>query len=353
MSFPPTYAPEEYTHESPVTGGQRYTSPKAGGALYQPEPYYDSPGGSWYPSSSSGAYAPHSGTGGGGYHNVGHGTHLGGGAGGPQHNHDQYAMSPVGVPHMDGGHLTQNQTQALPPMSTFRGNNAQIPPIGTQGQNSPAIYNAIAAGHHNQHAQHSPIVQNDTLVGKALQTMYPTDQSISSYGSNPNTPVNSPPPLTSQQQAQQQQQQQQQVQQQQSQQTTQQSIHAAGNVPGSASGTTVPVGAGGVPASVASAATAAAVAAAGGAWQQINPVINSNGGGPTVLNSLSNGSYAPELVHRGLPHMANSPEIQPLDEAIVSLLREHENVTSLQGSRMEERLDDAINILRNHCEPQV
>ncbi|XP_049288713.1 protein daughterless isoform X2 [Anopheles funestus] len=339
------YAPEEYTHESPVSGGQRYTSPKTGGALYQPEPYYDSPGGSWYPSSSSGAYAPHSGT---GYHNVGHGAHLGGGAGGPQHNHDQYAMSPVGVPHMDGGHLTQNQTQTLPPMSTFRGNNAQIPAIGTQGQNSPAIYNAIAAGHHNQHAQHSPIVQNDTMVGKALQTMYPTDQSISSYGSNPNTPVNSPPPLTSQQQAQQQVQQQQQ--QQQSQQTTQQSIHAAGTVPGSASGAT---GGGPASVSVASAATAAAVAAAGGTWQQINPVISSNGGGPTVLNNLSNGSYAPELVHRGLPHMANSPEIQPLDEAIVSLLREHENVTSLQGSRMEERLDDAINILRNHCEPPV
>lgn len=49
--------------------------------------------------------------------------------------------------------------------------------------------------------------------------------------------------------------------------------------------------------------------------------------------------------------MANSPEIQPLDDAIVSLLREHsENGT---GTRMEERLDDAINILRNHCEPQV
>ncbi|XP_050077308.1 protein daughterless isoform X9 [Anopheles maculipalpis] len=321
------YAQEEYTHESPVSGGQRYTSPKTGGALYQPEPYYDSPGGSWYASSSSGAYAPHSGT--GGYHNVGHGAHLGGGAGGgPQHNHDQYAMSPVGVPHMDGGHLSQNQTQTLPPMSTFRGNNAQIPAIGTQGQNSPAIYNAIAAGHHNQHAQHSPIVQNDTLVGKALQTMYPTDQSISSYGSNPNTPVNSPPPLTSQQQ---QQQAQQQVQQQ-SQQTTQQSIHAAGTVPGSGASGATGGGGGGGPASVsvASAATAAAVAAAGGTWQQINPVINSNGGGPAVLNSLSNGSYAPELVHRGLPHMQ-----------------------ALQGSRMEERLDDAINILRNHCEPQV
>ncbi|XP_055633579.1 protein daughterless isoform X5 [Toxorhynchites rutilus septentrionalis] len=204
------YAPEEYTHESPVSGGQRYTSPKTGGALYQQDAYYDAPGGSWYPSSSSGAYAPH--TTGAGYHNVGHGAHLGG----PQHSHDQYAMSPVGVSHMDG-HLNQNQTQALPPMSTFRGNTAQIPSIGPQGQNSPAIYNAIA-GHHNQHAQHSPIVQNDTLVGNALKT-------------------------------------------------------------------------------------------------------------------------------------ANSPEIQPLDDAIVSLLREHsENGT---GTRMEERLDDAINILRNHCEPQV
>ncbi|XP_058126207.1 protein daughterless isoform X1 [Anopheles ziemanni] len=345
------YAPEEYTHESPVSGGQRYTSPKAGGALYQPEPYYDSPGGSWYPASSSGAYAPHSGT---GYHNVGHGAgHLGGGGGGgPQHNHDQYAMSPVGVPHMDGSHLTQNQTQALPPMSTFRGNSAQIPAIGTQGQNSPAIYNAIAAaGHHNQHAQHSPIVQNDTMVGKALQTMYPTDQSISSYGSNPNTPVNSPPPLTSQQQQQVQQQQQQQQSQ-----TSQQSIHSGSAVgaPGGGSGANVAPGGPTSVSGVASVASAAAVvAAAGGSWPQINPVIGSNGG-PAGLNSLPNGSYAPELVHRGLPHMANSPEIQQIEETLmVSLLREHDNISSLQGSRMEERLGDALDVLRNHCEPQV
>lgn len=198
------YTPEEYTHESPVSagggsggggGGQRYTSPKTGGALYQPEAYYDAPGGSWYPASASGGYAPHSAAGSAYGHTVGHGAHLGG----PQHGgHDQYAMSPVGVSHMDA-HLNQNQTQALPPMSTFRGNATQIPSIGPQGQNSPAIYNAIA-GHHNQHAQHSPIVQNDTLVGNALKTMYPTDQSISSYGSNPTTPVNSPPPLTSQRQ---------------------------------------------------------------------------------------------------------------------------------------------------------
>lgn len=82
-------------------GGQRYTSPKTGGALYQPEAYYDAPGGSWYPASASGAYAPHPAAAGSAYgHNV---AHLGGG---PQHGHDQYAMSPVGVSHMDA-HLNQ------------------------------------------------------------------------------------------------------------------------------------------------------------------------------------------------------------------------------------------------------
>ncbi|XP_021702880.1 protein daughterless isoform X3 [Aedes aegypti] len=323
------YTPEEYTHESPVSGGQRYTSPKAGGGLYQPDAYYDAPGGSWYPSSSSGAYAPHSA--GSAYHNVGHGAHLGG----PQHSHEQYAMSPVGVPHMDG-HLSQNQTQALPPMSTFRGNTAQIPPIGPQGQNSPAIYNAIA-GHHNQHAQHSPIVQNDTLVGNALKTMYPTDQSISSYGSNPTTPVNSPPPLTSQQQAAAAAAAAAALAQQQS--SAAASIHGSGATAGSSSGGAGSSATTSSAAAAAAAAAAVAAAASGGPWQQINPVIN-NGAGPAgaagsaaaavvaaaALNGLPNGSYAPELVHRGLQHM---------------------------GTRMEERLDDAINILRNHCEPQV
>ena len=58
-------------------------------------------------------------------------------------------------------------------MSTFRGGNAaQIPAIGPQGQNSPAIYNAIGGHPHNQpHTQHSPIVQNEALVGKALPTV--------------------------------------------------------------------------------------------------------------------------------------------------------------------------------------
>ena len=78
--------------------------------------------------------------------------------------------------------------------------------------------------------------------------MYPADQSISSYGSNPTTPVNSPPPLTSHQSA--------------------QNMHPA-NTPGSST-----------------------------TWQQLTPVMNN---GPNPLN----GQYAPELVHRGL-HMVNN-----------------------------------------------
>lgn len=142
--------------------------------------------------------------------------------------------------------------------------------------------------------------------------MYPTDPSISSYGSNPTTPVNSPPPLTSQQQqaaaaaaaaA---------VAQQHS--SVAPSIHGSSATAGSSSGG---VGSSATASSAAAAAAAAAaVAAAGSPWQQINPVIN-NGAGPAgaagsaaaavaaaaALNGLPNGSYAPELVHRGLQHM--------------------------------------------------
>ncbi|KAL0267936.1 UNVERIFIED_CONTAM: hypothetical protein PYX00_010064 [Menopon gallinae] len=56
----------------------------------------------------------------------------------------------------------------LPPMSSFRGH-------------SP-----------HPNASHSQ-TPGDTL-GKALASIYPTDQSVSSYSSNPSTPVSSPPP---------------------------------------------------------------------------------------------------------------------------------------------------------------
>lgn len=79
--------------------------------------------------------------------------------------------------------------------------------------------------------------------------MYPTDQSISSYSSNPSTPVNSPPPLTSQ---------------------TPHSLNQTSSSSGPAS------------------------------WQQLTPVIN--GGPNSGLGGMQNNTYTPELVTRGL-HM--------------------------------------------------
>lgn len=87
------YGSEEYPHDSPV-GSTRYASPKAGGALYQSEPFFDTAGGSWYSSPTS-AYAPQSQS--ATYHPIGHSPHLG-----PSHGHDHYSLSP-GVTH--DGHL--------------------------------------------------------------------------------------------------------------------------------------------------------------------------------------------------------------------------------------------------------
>lgn len=55
-------------------------------------------------------------------------------------------------------------------MSSFRGNNVPPPVVtGSQGSNSPAIYSSplgptAHTGHTLTHPQHSPAVQNDTLV---------------------------------------------------------------------------------------------------------------------------------------------------------------------------------------------
>lgn len=86
------YGSDEFPHDSPV-GSTRYASPKAGGALYQPDPYFDSTGGTWY-ASPTGAYPQPSA---GSYHHMNHSPHLG-----PQHGHDHYSLSP-GVTH--DGHL--------------------------------------------------------------------------------------------------------------------------------------------------------------------------------------------------------------------------------------------------------
>lgn len=69
--------------------------------------------------------------------------------------------------------IFKNPTHSLPPMSSFRGvPSSNEVSLNNQGPNSPGIYNSPVVNHlHNQHSQASPIVQNDTLVGKALQTV--------------------------------------------------------------------------------------------------------------------------------------------------------------------------------------
>lgn len=105
--------------------------------------------------------------------------------------------------------------------------------------------------------------------------MYPTDQSISSYSSNPSTPVNSPPPLTSQHQ-----------QMGGGQQQHPHPMHGAPSttMAGNANNTTTST------------------------WQQLTPVVNGGSGsggsgnsGSASINAIPTpGGYTPELVSRGL-----------------------------------------------------
>jgi len=127
---------------------------------------------------------------------------------GPPHGHDHYSLSP-GVTH--DGHIQQT----LPPMSTFRGTG-----VSTQAgaPHSPVMYNQQLGPHHphphtHTHTQHSPAIQNDTIVGKAMQTMFTSTEMFTPTGTDQimapsptrtpvtaSTPVNSPPPITSQSQ---------------------------------------------------------------------------------------------------------------------------------------------------------
>ncbi|XP_031633547.1 protein daughterless isoform X8 [Contarinia nasturtii] len=275
------YGSDEFPHDSPV-GSTRYASPKAGGALYQPEQYFDSTSGTWYSSPSS-AYAPQSSA--STYHHIS--PHLG-----PPHGHDHYSLSP-GVTH--DGHIQQT----LPPMSTFRGTGVSAQ---AGAPHSPVMYNQQLAAHH-PHSQHSPAIQNDTIVGKAMQTMFTSTEMFTPTGTDqimapsptrtpvtahPSTPVNSPPPITSQSQ------------------------------PPTA------------PPTQQQSSTST--------WQQLTSPHR-------LENGLQNGSYPSELVPREL-HMANLPDSQPVDDAIVFL-----SSTTQQTKLEENELDDAISVFRNHCEP--
>lgn len=145
------YGADEFV-EGPVNVNDpnRYTSPKTSG-IYAPDNFYDAASGSsWYsPAGSAGNYAQSSTA--GNYHNVNHTPHM------SQHEH--YGMSP----HMEPPpHNMSTTPQPLPPMSSFRGGSSNG---STPSAANPAIYNPTIS-HQQQHN-----MQNDTLVGKALQTV--------------------------------------------------------------------------------------------------------------------------------------------------------------------------------------
>ncbi|XP_057322841.1 protein daughterless isoform X8 [Microplitis mediator] len=245
------YGSDEFGQDSP-----RYTSPKA--ATLYAEPYYidgnsagTGPGDPW---NGSGVQPPYSGYAPPHLNQPAYPMHL-------AHDHLSYsAISPNGEPAAPILGSTVTSAASLPPMSTFRGS-AAVAASGGTGAPSPASlqYNHSpgAPAPAPPTANNPPQNQTPTAdsLGKTLASVvstriYPTDQSVSSYSSNPSTPVSSPPPLT-------------------------------GPAPGWAPGAT--------------------------------PVS---------------------------PHFTADP-----NRGTIHML--------VQGSRMEERLDDAINVLRNHAESQL
>lgn len=148
------YGSDEFV-EGPVHPDGRYASPKSG-AIYAPDGFYDAPSGSWYPASGVGSYGPQSSS--GNYHNVNHPSHMAQQAS----SHEHYGMSP----HMEAPHMSTTP-QPLPPMSSFRGSSTNGPPTSVgPAPTNPALYNPSLAHHAPSHN-----LQNDTLVGKALQTV--------------------------------------------------------------------------------------------------------------------------------------------------------------------------------------
>ncbi|XP_070178154.1 transcription factor 12-like [Littorina saxatilis] len=87
----------------------------------------------------------------------------------------------MGYPHPVSPSQEAMLASGLPPMSTFR----------------PPTSSAFSASSPTANTSQPPAQQTGDALGKALASIYPTEQTSSSYGgSNPATPVSSPPPMT-------------------------------------------------------------------------------------------------------------------------------------------------------------
>ncbi|KAK2589087.1 hypothetical protein KPH14_001918 [Odynerus spinipes] len=198
------YGSDEFGQDSP-----RYTSPKAA-ALYA-DPYYidgnaagTGPGDPWT-GGGGGVQPPYSGYAPPHLAQPAYPMHL------PHDPMAYSAMSPNGEPAAPILGSAVTSAASLPPMSTFRGSAAVAVAAANSGTGAPSPA-SLQYSHSPGAPTTAPTVPNaapannqqpatgDTL-GKTLASVvstriYPTDQSVSSYSSNPSTPVSSPPPLT-------------------------------------------------------------------------------------------------------------------------------------------------------------
>ncbi|XP_018306826.1 protein daughterless isoform X13 [Mycetomoellerius zeteki] len=196
----PQYGSDEFGQDSP-----RYTSPK--GALYADSYYIDGnttgtgPGDPWT-GSGGGVQPPYSGYAPSHLAQPAYPMHL------PHDPMAYSAMSPNGESAAPILGSAVTSAASLPPMSTFRGNAAVAANSGTgapspaslQYSHSPGAPTTAPSAPNTAPTTNQQSTTDDTL-GKTLASVvstriYPTDQSVSSYSSNPSTPVSSPPPLT-------------------------------------------------------------------------------------------------------------------------------------------------------------
>lgn len=143
------YGSDEFVEE-PVNDG-RFTNQRPS-AHYPTDNFYDA---QWYASNGGAPYAPQ--TSSGSYQNVNHPSQM------PQQtSHEHFGLSS----HTDNPHITP---QPLPPMSSFRGGSTNGP-AATSGNGPVQVNPVLGYSTITQHVQPHNI-QNDTLVGKALQSV--------------------------------------------------------------------------------------------------------------------------------------------------------------------------------------
>lgn len=177
------YGSDDFNQDSP-----RYTSPKPGG-LYA-ESYFMDSGGSdvWATTGGGGSGAA--------------AAAVAGAMSYPYPSPSMMGPSPhlpqshYMAPHLPDHMSYEPMASALPPMSSFRGPGASSTTGGSSVATSSPLYTHSPVPNHTQAT--ATANTGDTL-GKALSSIYPGDQTSSSYSSNPGTPVSatSPPPLTS------------------------------------------------------------------------------------------------------------------------------------------------------------